>query len=79
MQRSSQRGTPQNIELKDTRLTPDLDEYPIETPNYDPIATPENNDNTLTLPQSVPHAQESTAIEGVCVSEVIKNPYSKGV
>ena len=39
VQRRSQSGAQDNIDLKDTCFTPDLEEYPIKTPNHVPIVT----------------------------------------
>ena len=50
---SSQKGTPENIELKDTWLTPYLEEYPNRTPRYDPNIAPENKNQ----PKSKPYVQ----------------------
>ena len=40
VQHSSQSGAPENIDLKDTWLTPDLEESPRETPNHVPRVAP---------------------------------------
>ena len=42
MQRISQSGTQDNIDLKDTWFTPDLEEYPIENPTHVLRFTPES-------------------------------------
>ena len=47
MQSSSQSGAPDNIYLKDTWFTPDIEEYPRKTPSHEPSIAPENNNNTL--------------------------------
>ena len=79
MQCSSQSGARDNIDLKDTCFTPDLEEYPIETPSNEPIVAPDNNNNMLMSSQFLLHIQESTNIEGASVSEVIEHPYPEGV
>ena len=75
----SQSGALENIYLKDTWFTLDLDKYPSKLPSHEPITDPDNNNNTLTSFRSVPHVQENTAIKGVTVSEVTERPYSKVV
>ena len=42
VQRSSQSGAPDNIDLKDTWFTPDCDQDPRETPSHKMIFTPYN-------------------------------------
>ena len=78
VQLSSQIGEPDNINLKDNWFTPDLEEDPRETPNHKPSVAPENNNNMLTLPQSVPYVKESPNRKGASISEVIKHPASEG-
>ena len=77
VQRRSQSGAIENIDLEDTWFTPDLEEYPRETPTHMPIDVPYNNRNILTSLLSLPQVQESPSIEGVSVSEVIKFPDSE--
>ena len=48
LQRSSQSGATENIDLKDTWFTPDLEEDHRETPTHVPRVTPENNRNMTT-------------------------------
>ena len=76
---SSQNYAPDNIDTKYNWFTPDLEEYPSETPSHEPSVAPENNNNTITSSQSAPHVQESPASEGAHVSEVIKLLASEGV
>ena len=64
MKRSSHRGTPEDIDLKDTWFAPDPEEDPRETPSHDPIVAPENNNKIITTSQSKPHVQEIPAREG---------------
>ena len=40
VQRRSQRGETENIELKDTWSTPDIEEYTIETPRHETRIAP---------------------------------------
>ena len=40
VQHSSKSGAPENIELKDTWFTPDLEEDPRKTPTHVPIVAP---------------------------------------
>ena len=57
VQRISKRGAPNNIDLKDTWFTPDLNEYPIETQSHEPSVAPGNNINMLTLSHYGPYVQ----------------------
>ena len=54
VQRISQIGTPDNIDLKDTWFTTDLEEYPIESPSHEPSIASENINNMLNLSQPIP-------------------------
>ena len=74
-----QSGALDNIDLKDTWFTPDLEEYPIETLAHVPRVAPENNMNMIILLQFVQQVKESPFIEGESVSQVIKHPVSEGV
>ena len=62
VQLNSQSGEPYNIDLKDICLTPDIEEYPRETPTHVLSVVSENNINMLTLLHSIPHVQEITII-----------------
>ena len=55
-----QRSTPDNIDLKDTWLTPYIKEYTSETPRHEPIVflTTENKNNTLAPSPPKPHVNE---------------------
>ena len=55
--RNSQSGEMDNIDLKDTWFTTDLEEDPSETPTNVPIVAPENNINMITSSQSVTQVQ----------------------
>ena len=46
VQRISQIGSPENIYLKNTWFTPDLDKYLRRTPSHELSITPENNNQT---------------------------------
>ena len=77
MQRRSQIGASDNIDLKDTWFAPDLEEDPRETPNHDPSIAPENNNKIITSSQSELHVQYIWDREGA--SEVHERPASKEV
>ena len=79
VQRRSQSVALENIDLEDNWFTSDLEEYPIKPPSHKLSLSPDNNINTLTPLQFVPHVQESPAREGVYVSEVINCPGYEGV
>ena len=79
MQRSSQSGASENISLKDSWLTTDLDEDPRKTPSHDTSVSLENNNIMLTLSQSIPHVQENPSRKGASASEVIDFTASEGV
>ena len=66
VQCSSQRGAPENIDLKDTWFTPDLEDDPRKTPRHEPIIVPisENKNNTLALSPTKPY------IHGILDSKV---------
>ena len=68
VQCSSQSSAMDNIDLKDTWFTPDIKEDTIETPRHKLRVVPENNNNTLMLPQYEPHVQESLVIKGASAS-----------
>ena len=55
-----------------------IEEHTRENLSYEPSVDPDNNNNTLTLLQYVPHVQEILAIKGEPVSEVIEHPNSEG-
>ena len=63
MQGSSHSNIPENIDLKDTWFTPDLEEDPRETLSHEPSVAKENNNKMLTLSHSVLHVQYSAARE----------------
>ena len=48
LQLISQSGVLDNIYLKDTWFTPDIEEDPSKNPNRVPIVAPENNRNMIT-------------------------------
>ena len=48
LQRRSQSGAPENTDLKYTWFTPDIEEYPSETPIHEPGISPDNNNHMLT-------------------------------
>ena len=79
MQRSSQIGALDNIDIKKNWVTPDIKEYTSETPSHEVIVTPDNNLKTLMLLQSKPHVQEVLYSVGVYASEVIEHTDSEGV
>ena len=79
MQRRSQSGAPDNIDLQDTWFNPDLEEYPRKNPINKPSTATENNNNTLMSLKYVLHAQQSTSSKGVPVSIVIERLASEGV
>ena len=60
MQLRSQISSSNNIDLKDTWFTPDLEEDPTKTPINDPIITPDNKNQ----PEYGLHIQEIMASEG---------------
>ena len=70
MQRISKSSAPENIDLKDTWFNPDLGEDPRKTPSHNPRVAPDNNNKTLTSPQSEPHVQEGPASEKESSSEL---------
>ena len=51
----SQIGATDNIDLKDTLLNPNLEEYPRYTPSDEPSVSPNNNNIMLMLLQDVLH------------------------
>ena len=58
VQSRSQKVAPDNIELKDTWVTPDNEEYHRETPSQDSSVTQyNNNNNTHMLLHYIPHVQ----------------------
>ena len=75
VQLRSQSCTPYSICINDACFTSDIEEYPSETPSHESIIAQDNNNNTLTLLQYIPHLQEIPARKGVPVSEVIKRQY----
>ena len=79
VQISSQSGSSENIDPKDTWFTPYLEEDPIETPTHMPRVAPENTINTFTSSKSVQQVHVRTFSEGAQFYEVIKLPVSKGV
>ena len=74
-----QSSSPENIDLNYAWFTPNTEEDIRENPTHDPRVTPENNNNTLTLSQSIPHVHEIMDSKGTPISEVIEHPYSEGV
>ena len=76
MQNSSKSSSPDNIDLKDTWITPDLEEDARETTTHIPRVSSENNKNMITSSQSVQQVQEISVSEGASVSEVIEHPVS---
>ena len=79
VQRISQSGSQENIDLKDTWFTPDLEEDPRKPPSQELSVAPENNNKTITSPRSKTHAQESPDSKGSPIYEVIECTASKGV
>ena len=79
VQCSSQIISPENIDLKDTWFTPDLEEDPRKTPIHEPSVAPDNNNNMIAPLQYVPHLREIPVIKGAPVSELIKYPSSEVV
>ena len=77
VQRISQIGALDNIDLKDNWFTPDIDEDPSKNPSHEPIVTQENVNNKLVLLQYVLYLQEGPVSEGASVFEVIERPASK--
>ena len=71
--------TMDNIDLRDNWFTPDLEEDTRETPSHEPSIAPENNNKTLTSPQSEPHVQEIPDSKRDSESEVIECLVSAGV
>ena len=78
----SQIYAPDNIDLKDTWLTPNIEEDPSYTPSDDPSVYLNNNNIMLTSLQPVLNVQEIPSSEGAPVSEVMeftdslkKSPY----
>ena len=61
LQRISQSGALENIDLKDTWFTPDLEKDPSKTPTHMPRVAPENNRNMITSSHPIQQVQESTA------------------
>ena len=53
VQSISQSGAPDNIDLKDTWFTPDLEEYPGKKTTHVPRVAQENTRNTITSSKSV--------------------------
>ena len=47
-------GAPENIDLKDTRLTPFIEEYPRKTPRNELSAVPKSDNRNNTLASSPP-------------------------
>ena len=73
MQCFSQSGATDNIDLKDTWFTTDIEEHPRETPIQKTSIPPENNNQ----PQSKPaHTKIIPVGEGVLTSELNEHPVS---
>ena len=79
VQLSSQIEASENIYLKDTWFTPDLDENLSKTPSHDLSVAPGNNNNTLMPSHYILHTQESMASKRSPFSEMIDHTASKGV
>ena len=79
MQLRSQSTAPDIIYLKNTWLTPYLEEDTSENLSHEPNIATNTNKNMLVPSQLVPHVQEITPREGSHISEVIKCPYFEGV
>ena len=79
VQCSSQRSATENIDLKDTWFSIDLDKYPVKTPCHEPIIALENSNKTLTPSQSESHAHEGTSSKGASDSEVDEHTSSEVV
>ena len=65
MQHRSQIGATENIELKDTWFTPDIEENTCKTPTHVPRVAPLNNKNMVASLQPVQQVQESPFIKRV--------------
>ena len=76
---SSQSGAPDNMDLKDSWFTPDIEEDPSDNPTQVPRVTPESNINIITSLQPVQPAQESPVNKGAPVSKAIEHPSYEGV
>ena len=79
VQPRSQSGAPENIEIRYTWFNPYIEEYTRENPSHVTRVAPQNNKNTFTLSQSVPHVQEIPVSKGASVSEVHGNTYSNEI
>ena len=55
-----------------------IEEDPSKNPRHEPRIAPDNNNNTITSSQYVPHVQESPVSKGSTVSEVLEHTASKG-
>ena len=79
MQHISQIVAPENIDLKNTWFTPDLEKDPRKALTHMPRVTPETNINIITLSKTVQQVPKSPVSKGASVSEVIKRPGSEVV
>ena len=79
VQRSSQSGVSENVDLKYTWFAPYIEEYPIKTPSCDPSVASDNNNEMIMLLQYKPHAQEIPASKGSLVTALIECPAYTGV
>ena len=78
LQLISQSGVLDNIYLKDTWFTPDLEENPRNPPSQKPSVDPENNNKMLPLPQYEPHVQKITDSKGASAYGVRERKDSEG-
>ena len=89
MQRISQSGAQDNIDLKDTWFTPDLEEDPIENPTHVPIVTPESKvSEGESVSEVIKHpfsegVQNTSNLAKVCFAQQSSNvtsgmPYCEG-
>ena len=73
MQLISYSVAPYNIDLENTCITPDLEEYPNKTRRHIPSVNLENNIKNLTLYQNKQHKKIPTS-KGAYASELHERP-----
>ena len=61
VQHSSQSGAPENIDLKDTWSTTNIEEDSSETQIHEQNVAPENNNKMVMLSHSKPHVEQILA------------------
>ena len=79
VQRISQSGAPEYIDIKDTWLTLDIEKYTIGTLTYILRVSPENQINMMTSSHNLQQVDKIMVRKGASVYGVIECTVSKGV